>query len=388
MKYTTFVSTQEDVLACAEAPGVEEVLIEPEAYSVAGSLYREQVEELALAAREKGLRAVFVWDALMTQAEFSKRASKLRLWNLNSFSAIRVQDLGAAHWVMEHAPDCALQLIAERGNNNVEALRGWSEHLGEKLSRLVLSPELTEEEISRLCRELRVPCEILGAGRIEMFYSHRPLVSASFKKDSPRELGRGRLEALACSEDSHNRFFPVLETPAGTMMYLDKDQFILDRLDGLIEAGLHTVRLDLRHLSVNGSAAEWIDVICRGAETEPAKLKEIWPRETAAPFFKTNKTTAQFPKLRSELSSLRDENYLAEIVGIDNGHYVAFFTRREFRPGDILEIRHRSGETSECEDLEFKNLSGEVLTQVPAESICVTPWIKGVSTGALLRKKI
>ena len=47
MKFTTFVTSKEDILACAAAPKLEEVLIEPTQLSREGRLSLDEAQDLA-----------------------------------------------------------------------------------------------------------------------------------------------------------------------------------------------------------------------------------------------------------------------------------------------------------------------------------------------------
>ena len=90
-----------------------------------------------------------------------------------------------------------------------------------------------------------------------LFYSPRSLLSPHLlDSDSEKKLP---LQTTVSSEDSNNRRFSTLETAHGTFMFSDKDQFILDKLEGLEQSGLHTVCLDLRHFGQNGDVAVDID---------------------------------------------------------------------------------------------------------------------------------
>jgi len=269
------------------------------------------------------------------------------------------------------------------------------------LERLVLSIELPEEKLIEYCQTLPVPCELLGVGPILLFYSPRSLlvnpllerqnIEATedidslyrFNPDSPLYL-----EATAAFADNPNRHFPTLETAHGTFMFLDKDQFILDQLDGLREAGLHTVRLDLRHLSQEDNVAIDIDQICRLVLENPAKIRETWFRETRAPFFKANRTTALFPRMKSKLSEYRNDACLAEVMAGESGKYVVFYTWRSFEISQIQGMVLPTGEEIVPQDVIFRTVNGESVDRFEPEQILVTNWIKKAVPGSLLLGKM
>ena len=387
MQFNTFISSIADLDRCANAANLHEVLLEPALLARQGKLSEDKVHLLAAEARNRGLRAVLVWDILMPERVMEIVCDRLlQNWNLNCFDAIRVCDPGAAYWLLIHFPEIPLQLIVETGNHNLESLLGWCEIFSGSLERLVLSIELPEEKLVEYCQTLPVACELLGVGQILLFYSPRSLLAKhlvdedSFNPNSPLYL-----EANAAFADNLNRHFPTLETAHGTFMFLDKDQFILDKLDALQAAGLHTVRLDLRHLEQEGDVAVNIDKICAQILENPASLRVKWSRETRAPFFKANRTTALFLRMKSKVTDYRNDACLAEVLAGEGGKYVVFYTMRPFEVSQITSMMMPTGEEIKLpQEVSFRNLNGEQLNCFESEQILVTDWIKKAVPGSLL----
>jgi putative protease len=387
MQFNTFVSSIADIDRCANAANLYEVLLEPALLARQGKLSEQRVHELATAALQRGLRPVLVWDILMPERVMKSVCDRIQNWDLTRFAAIRVCDPGVAYWLLIHFPEIPLQLIVETGNHNLESLLGWCEIFSGNLERLVLSIELPEEKLIEYCQALPVACELLGVGQILLFYSPRSLLAEhlaeeNFNPDSPLYL-----EATAAFADNPNRHFPTLETAHGTFMFLDKDQFILDKLDALQAAGLHTVRLDLRHLEQEGDVAVDIERICSKILSDPASLRVNWSRETRAPFFKANRTTALFPRMKSKVTDYRNDACLAEVLAGEGGKYVVFYTRRPF---EVSQMKSKSmimptGEEIKLpQEVTFRNLNGEQIDTFESEQILVTDWIKKAVPGSLL----
>lgn len=397
MEFNTFVSTIKDLECCVNAPHLHEVLLEPIVLARQGKLSQANVHDLAKQAWQKELRPVLVWDVLMPERVMQTICNQLKDWQLSLFAAIRVCDPGAAYWLKTHCPEIPIQLIVETGNHNIEALRGWCEMFADSLERLILSIELPEEKLIEYCQTLPVPCELLGVGSILLFYSPRsllvnPLVKtqnteATKELDSLHQFNPNSplyLEATAAFADNPNRHFPTVETVHGTFMFLDKDQFILDRLDRLREAGLHTVRLDLRHRGQDGNLAVDIDKICHQLLENPATLRQTWFRETRAPFFNANRTTALFPRMKSKLAEYRNDACLAEVIAGESGKYVVFYTWRSFEISQVQSMVLPTGETIPLQDVVFRNVNGESVDTFEPEQILVTDWIKKAVPGTLL----
>lgn len=382
MKFTTFITSKEDVLSCAAAPNVDEVLIEPRELAREGRLSLKDAEDLARDAAQHGLRPVLVWDILMTQDEFRTRSSLIAGMDLSPFTAIRTQCPGAAMWVRANAPTKDLHFIVENSNHNMPALKRWVAELQPK--RMVLSTQLPEDKLIACCKELATECEVLGAGKILLFYSKRHLLQANFAEDEDIRDAHW-IYTDSASEESASRPFPTIENEHGTFMYLNKDHFILDKLSRLEAAGMRSIRIDLRDLQSGERSAKGIEELCRMALAQDPALDSIWSRPTSAPFFKRNRTDKQFSRMKPHTRLLRDANCVAEVVTVERGELLGLMALRDFdsNGASFKFVAHDGAELPveiEC----FSDMVGNPVTRCEAQKLVRCPWIKGVKTGAIL----
>src|SRR5690606_12776528 len=133
--------------------------------------------------------------------------------------------------------------IAENGNHNLRALEGWIELASGRMERIVLSIELSKTAISEYVTKLKVPCELLGFGRILLFYTPRPLLSALVPE---RVSQNEELAALGESEESPHKGFPIVENQHGTFMFHIKEFCLVEFAKELKEMGLSYFRIDQR----------------------------------------------------------------------------------------------------------------------------------------------
>ena len=382
MKFTTFVTSKEDILACAAAPNLEEVLIEPRELSREGRLSREEAEALAKEASQHGLKATLVWDILMTETEFTNRSKLLAEMNLDPFAAIRTQDPGAAMWVRDNVPGKSLQFVVENSNHNMPGLARWVSEL--RPQRMILSTQLPEDKLIACCKQLDTECEVLGAGKILLFYSKRHLLQANFRNDEEANDAHW-IYADSSSEESASRPFPTIENEHGTFMYLNKDHFILDSLARLDAAGMHTIRIDLRDLQAGEHAAKGIDAICAMTLANDPGLDTVWTRPTSAPFFKRNKTDKQFARMKPQTRLLRDAKCVAEVVSVERGELLGLLTLRDFdTQGASFKFVAHDGSELPAELDTFSDITGNGLTRCFAHQVVRCSWIKGVKAGAIL----
>ena len=380
MRFNTFVSSQEDIHTAASIPEIQEILLEPILLARQGTLTQAQVFSFAQEAQDSGLAAVLVWDTLMTENQLAMISDRIQSWKLERFSAIRIADVGVAQWLADHYPQLPIQLSVETGNHNLKGLLSWCELFKNTLRRLVLSIELPEEKLAEYCKVLPVECELLGAGRILLFYSPRELLSPVISSaDTPI------IDTHIQTDEYGDRAFPTQESMHGTFMYLDKDQFLLDRLSTLEDCGFHTIRIDTRHFSSDQSAQSSLKKLCHTAIHHADQIKELWPFPVRAPFFKANRTTAVFPRLKSKLSPLRDTSCIAQCIGSKNGEYGVFQT---LHPFDRSQIKQMILPTKVAIDIPnyvtFHTISGKELGQCDAGQTIVMSWMKRTASGAIL----
>ena len=382
MKFTTFVTSKEDILACAAAPSLEEVLIEPSSLSREGRLSIEEAEALAKEAIQHGLKPTLVWDILMTETDFDNRSKLVAGMNLDLFSAIRTQDPGAAMWVRNNAPGKALQFVVENSNHNMPGLTRWVAEL--RPQRMILSTQLPEDKLIACCKQLGTECEVLGAGKILLFYSKRHLLQANFRNDEEANDAHW-IYADSSSEESASRPFPTIENEHGTFMYLNKDHFILDSLARLDEAGMHTIRIDLRDLQAGENAAKGIETICAMTLARDPGLDTVWTRPTSAPFFKRNRTDKQFARMKPQTRLLRDAKCVAEVVSVERGELLGLLTLRDFdTQGASFKFVAHDGSELPAELQTFSDITGNSLSTCSAHQVVRCQWVKGVKAGAIL----
>src|SRR5690606_1204270 len=97
--------------------------------------------------------------------------------------------------------------------------------------------------IEEYVKHLSVPCELLGFGRILLFYTPRSLLGAL----APEKLAmNGEIAALGESEESPHKGFPLVENQHGTFMFHIKEFCLLDFAQDLEKMGLSYFRVDQR----------------------------------------------------------------------------------------------------------------------------------------------
>jgi putative protease len=373
MKLTSYARSMHE-LNVMKDQGFEEVILEPKSLSRFGKLSSLEVESFSKRAKELGLRVLLEWDILMTEDVFTAKIPDIKA--LMGFAdALRVQDPGALNWAIENT-NLPLQFIAENGNHNLKALQGWIDLASGKMERIILSIELSRSAIEEYVSKLSVPCELLGFGRILLFYTPRPLLSALV----PEKLSQNEeLAALGESEESPHKGFPLVENQHGTFMFHIKEFCLVDFAAELNTLGLSYFRIDQRW--ENPSRLTEVASLSRNFKSEEfEKLKDDYSQDLMRGFYLVNKTDVLFPKLKNSRLQGRDANYIGEVLEAEKSSHLAIMVKnpKGLKTTDQLKILHPKGEIFEAKIYSLKNLGLEEVSHVPQGQVALIQFIGGV----------
>ena len=303
MKFITFLENKK-TLELIQDTSIREVILEHETLSRMGRLNTENLLSLTDTALESGFLPILQWDILCTQSHFDKCIKLLNNLPASKFAAIRVQDIGAAEWVRQKLPEIPIHFIAETGNHNLTGLLRWHEYFGQQLQRFVLSSELPISTLINYCRTLTVPCEILAAGRILLFYTPRKLLSNNESSKNSIEFS----EKILVSSDQQQRQFRTLENQHGTFMFHHKDLFLLDFIPELQNINLKVLRLDFRHIEIKPDFIKKIDRLLGKFDKQTVKsLKSTWPYKITHGFFRANRTDLAIDRIKTRTARIMEK---------------------------------------------------------------------------------
>jgi putative protease len=373
MKLSSYAQNMHDLNILKDA-GLSEVILEHKEFARFGKLDDENFLALSARASELGLRVLFEWDILMTENTFKTLSQKLLSFE-NSYAALRVQDPGAFNWALENTQK-PLQFIAESANHNKEALLGWIDFAKGRMERISLSIELSKDILSDYCKTLPVPCEILGFGRILLFYTPRFLLSPL---GSDKIVENEELAAIGESEESPHKGFPIVENRHGTYMFHIKEFSLVEFSQDLLLSGMAYFRVDLRWES-----REFLKTISSLVNSFDASkfetFKDEYPQDLMRGFYLVNKTDVLFPKLKNSRLQKREGNYIGEVVEAEKGSHLAIMVKnaKGLKKTDVLKIIHPKGEEFEARIYSLKNLSLEDVEVIPGNQMALIQFVGGI----------
>lgn len=146
----------------------------------------EELENAIIYAKLRNVKTNLTLNTLIKNNEFEDAiylASKAYEYGID---AIIVQDLGLAKFLIEHFPNLPIHASTQMTVHNLEGVKTL-EKLG--FSRVVLSRELSSEEIKDICQNSNIEIEAFVHGALCMSYSGRCLFSSMI---GGRSGNRGR----------------------------------------------------------------------------------------------------------------------------------------------------------------------------------------------------
>ncbi|GAB4258085.1 DUF3656 domain-containing U32 family peptidase [Thermincola ferriacetica] len=241
MRLSAAVGNKEAALAAFEA-GVDVVYVGADGLNGTPVLKVDDLQELAAKAESQGAQLVFALPRitkdkdLVVIAPFLQQAGKLNLGilatNLGTLKTVR--DVGFSNIYADYSLNAF----------NSQALL-WLQDNG--VSQVTLSPELTLEQIERLAAEFNV--EVVGHGALPLMISEHCVVGSVYG---------GFKEAQKCNQpcrggeqfalkDRLGMLFPlVTDCFCRSHIFNPKELCLIEDLKPLYEAGVCTVRLELR----------------------------------------------------------------------------------------------------------------------------------------------
>ena len=327
MQFSTYLESPSQLKQIIKT-SIREVILEHKSLSRMGSLDTKSLLTLIDAALVAKMSPVLQWDILSTEKTFQDSLSLLSRLPLARFYAIRVQDIGAAEWIRQEHPELPIHLIVETGNHNLTGLQRWIKYFGPQLQRLVLSTELPKSILKEYSQILTVPCEIVAAGRILLFYTPRKLLNLnSLSNDTSNYI-----EKTLIPSDQPQRMFPTIENQHGTFMFHHRDLFLLDFLPELENSGLSVLRLDLRHLNFSGTWIKKIDGLLESFDKKKIKvLKTNWPTKITHGFFHANRTDLSIERIKNPHLKDHGETLTGYVVEAVKEEHLILLTRKSFR---------------------------------------------------------
>ncbi|MBF0312334.1 MAG: U32 family peptidase [Oligoflexia bacterium] len=337
-----------------------EVILEHVCLSRLGMMSSKEMISAIHECKRKGVRAFLAVDCLLIDEkwdEICKALDELELV-IGHVAAIRVLDIGVLQLIRERFPKKKIHLLLEHGPLNFEGLIFWKQHLGDCLERLVLSTQITKEQLEKYVSDPRMrdlQLEILVFGPLMMSYTSRSLLGLAGGDEQIVEIK---------SLESFDLEISVIQNRHGSFIFHKRPLSIEHLLPDLLKEKLY-LRYDYRLFYKD-------------------------KMNFTEGLFMENSTGKIFDKLKNNLLRTGNgENYLGEVVQVEKGCYIAVLLKSfvfKLSVGDEIEYALPTGERISTKVNEIRNSRAHPVTDASYQDLVLLKYHSKITARSIVYK--
>jgi len=234
--------------------GADAVYLGSSKFSLRHKADNFEIDELNLAieyAHKRGKKVYVTVNIFPHNKDLSLISDYIDSLKMLRPDAVIVSDLGVFEIFKSKFPEMPLHISTQANITNKASALFWQK-LGAK--RLILSRELTLDEIKEIRQAIDIELEVFIHGSICISYSGRCYIS-SFLAYRSANLGlctnSCRWNYTLMEEKRPGEYFPVFEDDKGTYLMSSKDLCMIEHIDKLIYAGIDSFKIEGRIKGVN-----------------------------------------------------------------------------------------------------------------------------------------
>lgn len=366
----------------------------------AGNCSLEEIGRGLGFARAKGKKTYVAVNTLAHNRDIEALPHHLEALAAMGVDGIIVSDPGVLRLAGRYAPGLDITISTQANVSNYEAAAFYRD-LG--ASRIVLSRELSLDEIETIKKRVDIEIEVFVHGAMCVSYSGRCLLSHFM---TGRSANQGacthpcRYRYALLEEKRPGQYFPIEEDEKGSYILNSRDLCAVEYLPALMSAGVDAFKVEGRMKSplyVASVARVYRQAIDRyrasGQEFSGDELKE-WIQElcgTAARPFTSGFMLGEAADIQDV--DKREPGSRVEFVGIVKGYnsgldLLEVEQRANFGPGDILELLIPPGQVRRLDLSVLYDEQGQTLDRARhARQRVYIPGVGAVPEGAILRRR-
>jgi len=361
----------------------------------AGNFGYGELRAAVLYARERGVRSYVTVNIFPHNRDLPAIEEHIEQLEDIAPHAVIVSDPGLFALFKKKAPGIPLHISTQANITNVAAALFW-EDSGAK--RLVLSRELSLDEIGEIRQKTSVELEVFVHGSICISYSGRCYIS-SFLAARGANTGECtnscRWNYALVEEKRPGEYFPVFEDSRGTYLMSSRDLCMLPHLPLLMDAGVDSFKIEGRMKGVNYVAGvvkvyrEALDSLKAGG---PWSIKESWAEELTM-FSNRGYTTGMFFGKQPDCdynfdgASYRMSHELVGVVMEVSGGSARIALRNRLDKGDSIEYLTPGLEGMRFAADSMLDEEGASITSARNEDIITITVPPGVRENDLIRRR-
>jgi putative protease len=359
----------------------------------AGNFDTAEIREAVNYARSRGVKAYVTVNIFPHNRDLMAIEEHIAFLQEIGPHAVIVSDPGVFAMFRKRAPELDLHVSTQANVTNAESARFW-EGLGAR--RIVLSRELSIDEITQVRKRTDTELEVFVHGSICISYSGRCYISSFLAARSANAgecTNSCRWNYALAEEKRPGEYFPVFDDDRGTYLMSSKDLCMIEHLPLLAEAGVDSFKIEGRMKGVNyvaGVVKTYREAIDSMTKTG-YKVEERWIRELSMISSRGYTTGMFFGKQPDTDYNFDGESYRMshELVGVVldvSGGVARIGLRNRLDIGDLLEYLSPGLEGVMCETGSMRDESGAGIVSARNEGIIFMEVPGGVRKNDIVRR--
>ncbi len=248
----------------------------------AGNFREEEMRGAVQYARERGVKVYATVNIFPHNRDLQDVGEHLEALRDIRPDAVIMSDPGIFTMFRERVPEIDIHISTQANVTNAGAARFW-ERLGAK--RIVLSRELSIDEIRDIRQGTGIELEVFVHGSICLSYSGRCYISSFL---ASRSANRGectnscRWNYMLMEEKRRGEYFPVYEDDRGTYLLSSRDLCMIGHLGLLSDAGIDSFKIEGRMKGINyvgGVVKAYREAVDTLNDPRDRRAEERWMRE-------------------------------------------------------------------------------------------------------------
>lgn len=245
-------------LRIAVAYGADAVYLADRNFSLrnaADNFTLDQIEQAVSYTRQHGVRLYVACNIYPRTAEQEQLSQYLEALGRIGPDAVIIADPGVVMMTRELIPDMPIHLSTQANTTSLKAVQFWEQ---QGVCRVNMARELSLAEIKEIALGCNLEVEAFVHGAVCMAYSGRCLLSTFL---SGRDSNRGlcshpcRWRYHVSEELRPGQYIPVEASDRGTFIFNSRDLCMIEHVDKMIGAGIHSLKIEGRMKSVHYLAA-------------------------------------------------------------------------------------------------------------------------------------
>ena len=316
----------------------------------------DEIKEAVLYTHDKGKKIYIAVNIFAQNKDFERLPFYLKSLNEFQVDAVIVSDPGILHFIKKEVPDLNVHLSTQANNTNYMSALFWQEY---GIKRIVLARELNINEIKEIvdrCPGMKF--EVFVHGAVCISYSGRCFLSAYL---IGRDANKGDCAhpcrwnyALIEEKERPGQYFHLEENDKGSMIFNSKDLCLLKNIPELIDAGVHSFKIEgrVKTLYYVASVARLYRMAIDKYMKSPTDYKydERWDQELAKVnnrgytegFFHDQPTSDDY-KYKQGTAPLKGRSpslqfFLGQILNKKSGNIISVKLKNTVRIDDTIEI--------------------------------------------------